>query len=110
MFAFRTTNSTQCSVPSVTDKFDKIGLLGSLGGSDPASDSTAASLTEITGNGLDAITATTTGVFAEAAGATTVQGTSITGIQHVFTKTLAGGVRNARIPDRLDEHIDLDRL
>ena len=90
--AFNALNSTQCSVPSSTDKFTFIGLLGTLTGTDPASDSTAASLTEITGNNLDPVVATTIGVDVEAAGATTVQGTSVTALQHTFTKANVGGV------------------
>lgn len=87
---FATTNAT-CAAATSTDQFDKIGLLGTT--PTAVAESTAVSLTEITGNSLDPATATDAiGVDVPGDGVTTTQGKSITAIQHTFTKTGTGGV------------------
>ena len=87
---FATTNAT-CAAVSTTDQFDKIGLLGST--PTAVAESTAVSLTEITGTGLDPVTAgDVIGVDIAGDGVTTVQGKSVSVLVHTFTKTGAGGV------------------
>ena len=88
---FVTTNGTCVASPDTP--FDKIGLLGAAASFTAVAESTASSLTEITGNSLDPVTATGgIGIDVEGTGVTTTQGNSVTSIVHTFTKTLAGGV------------------
>ncbi len=91
LFAVGNATEADCDAASTTDQFTFIGLLGTV----PAvqiEDDQAVGLTILAGNGLDPVLADTIGLDVIATATGTVQTTSTTALQELFTKTGTGGI------------------